>query len=52
MEFNCGQSPGEGDYLCIKCGEIYQIKNFDILIPCSHCKCCVFENEIFPFSDT
>ncbi len=49
MEFNCGQSPGEGDYMCIQCGEIYQLNKMDTLIPCSKCTGCIYENEIFPF---
>ncbi len=39
----CGQSPGEGDYMCIDCGQYYHLNEVDTLTPCMNCSGCTFE---------
>ncbi len=48
MVHKSGQSPGQGKYICIHCGEIYQLKNFDTLTACAKCNNLVFEKEFYP----
>ncbi len=39
----CGQRPGKGRYICLKCGEDLHLDNSnDTLPPCAKCHNCKF----------
>lgn len=46
MAHKCGEKPGIGRYICIKCGEdLYLDDSKDRLPPCIKCRNCTFRKE-------
>lgn len=44
MSYKCGEKPGKGRYICIKCNEDLVLDdNSDKLPPCAKCNGCEFE---------
>ena len=46
MTYKCGEKPGKGWYVCLKCEEdLYLDENTDTLPPCAKCSGCEFKKK-------